>query len=216
MRVTSSALRSVHMVSFGIGTNGWRAHRKQLKLPGVDWAVTPWPSELEGLDFPATQGVINSTKTDMIRVCAFSRHRIRSDAVVLNKTNGVISPSSVAPDCHPVYRKRKIAEQCCHWLFHERATWRWLINSTMYGDPQSREREAAIIPNVGNAQQELARLFIYDVLLPSVVSEFAPTDPASRIIPGHRTIQPRNSRDPLQPIPLALIKLPIDHLVYGT
>ena len=38
----------------------------------------------------------------------------------------------------------------------------------------------------------------------------------SRIIPGHLNIQPRNSFDPLQPIPQGWIKLPIDHLVAGT
>ena len=112
MQIPPSALSILHMFGFGIGTNGWKAHMKQLKLDGIQWAVTPRPSELEGLGLPSTKGIIKSTRTDMIRVCAFSLPRIRSGAVFLNKTIGVIRLTAVVCDCHPVCRKRIIAEQC--------------------------------------------------------------------------------------------------------
>ena len=163
----------------------------------MQWAVWPRHSGRKNMSMPILNRDsprVGNRRDSFLRFLSLPRNLVGAE--YLRNEIMRTSPDVVVSDCHPVRRKRNVAKTICPWVHQERQTWNWLIDSAMYGGPQSRDREITASAIQSNTITTfLAPLFIYESTLQSVIREFMYHDSESQIIQGRFIISRRNSCD---------------------
>ena len=127
------------IVVFGVGLNGGSAVRQHPRLAGVTWRAIPWPSETQLLEAQDTP-IADTEYIQRACACLFTMPHNEADSRFLNEKLSAVSPKVVVFGCHPLRAKNILRHSEYPWIFRDRSTWAWQINSALLGEPQSRDR----------------------------------------------------------------------------
>ena len=157
------------LVCFGQGSDGWGRRIGYARIEGLRASVMPWPSEQEILGAPTPTLPIDSTKCEHL-VCIGTFPHGKDDTQYLSEIMTRINASLIVFDCHPNLCKHVCKQE---WMYKHRRLWRWQLDASAYGEPQARFRTVIVSTRlVGPNADNMGPLYVLDVQLPSVISEY--------------------------------------------
>ena len=124
---------------------------------------------------------------------------------------GSLNPTVVVFDCHPTLPPKIVTTPR---FTSKRRKWPRAIESSSYGETQSRSRAILASSRLNKtASGNMDPLYILDVKLPAVISEFVRK--SDEVIQGKFLVCPRNSVDINQPTPMGWISLIPECATFG-
>ena len=204
-------LSKTKICALGIGANKWKPFIGHDWLGEVDGHIAPWPSELHELHLPIEDQLDIHSTEGFASACIGTVPRQSGDRAFTLKHLRKTNQTAVVLDCHPLLAAKTIT---IPWLTTGRRTWSWSIDSSSYGETQSRSRVIIVSSRLKNVSTDsISPLYIFEVKLPTVISEFMRH--SCEIIQGALAVRPRHSVDVNQPTPLGWISLIPERLTHG-
>ena len=208
--IPPNIISRLHVTYCGLGSNHWSGITNNPRLSGLKGRVMPWPSECSALG----QSPGLPTRNPGWNVFVGSIPHNAHDLAFLHEALCAVEPVLLVVDCHPSLR---FNPQSFPWLTRNRRHWDWLVSAAALGEPQARDRKFHVSTNMPGACADfMSPLFIFDVTLPAVLSEYLRTTENIPHLVGDFRVSRTGNNDICQPTPLGWISLPKGVINYGT
>ena len=208
--IPHSQLCGVSVCYLGRGATGWSSVRGNNRLSSVQRTCLHWPSECEllGLEIPQVPNFLTGCS-----VCIGTVPHLPRDHKFFAAVLAELNPMLMVVDCHP---SLKFGTNTLPWLGKGRRHWSWVVSTASFGEPQARDRRIHVSTRMqGTCADTMSPMFIIDVNLPSVLSEYLRSDESFYRLEGEFCVNRVGPGDIYQPAQLGWVTLPKNKLTVG-